>query len=150
MCLPLTVKGPPMGPLIVPLVVVPSPQSMVAEYSTAVELGSGSVKVATVPLNSWPSVALKVVPCAVICCSVAATQVLDAVAQCSVLVESVKQALIVSVPPVPLLAYVKETFPLASVLHVAFAVQLPPAPAFGPAVIVKDTVVPTTGFPLLS
>src|SRR5207245_8410909 len=71
---------PILGPLIVPLVVVPSPQSMVAEYSTPVELGSGSVNVATVPLNSWPSVALKVVPCPVICCSAAATQVLDAVA----------------------------------------------------------------------
>src|SRR6266571_5181417 len=44
----------------------PSPQSIAPEYSLAVALGSGSVKVATVPLKLAPSVALMVVPVAVI------------------------------------------------------------------------------------
>src|SRR3981189_2159914 len=63
MWVPLTVNGPPVGPLIVPGVVgVVSPQSIVAEYSAAVEAGSGSVNVATVPVNVTPSVAPNVVP----------------------------------------------------------------------------------------
>src|SRR5258708_36440249 len=67
MWVPSTVNGPPGGPLIVPGVVgVPSPQSIVAEYSAGVEAGSGSVKVATEPANVMPSVAPNVVPFAVI------------------------------------------------------------------------------------
>ena len=63
---PLTVNGPPVGPLTVPTEGgVVSPQSIVAVYSPAVALVSGSVNVATVPLNDAPSVALIVVPEAV-------------------------------------------------------------------------------------
>src|SRR5712691_7514736 len=69
-CEPLTVYGPPLGPAMVPAVAkVASPQAMLAEYSAAVALVSGSVKVATVPVKLAPSVAVMVVPVAVIGCS---------------------------------------------------------------------------------
>ena len=42
----------------------PSPHAIVAEYSLAVALVSGSVNVATVPSKLAPSVALKLVPVA--------------------------------------------------------------------------------------
>jgi precorrin-3B methylase len=68
--LPETVKLPPL-PLIVALVSsgLPSPQSMVAEYSAAVARVLGSVNVATVPLKICPSVEEIVVGAAVIGCS---------------------------------------------------------------------------------
>src|SRR3981189_770963 len=81
MWVPLTVNGPPVGPLIVPGVVgVVSPQSIVAEHSPAGAVsprpgraGPGWVKVATVPLNVTPSVAPNVVPVAAIGGSVVGT-----------------------------------------------------------------------------
>src|SRR6266478_8146996 len=52
---------------------LPSPQSMVALYSAAVLIGSGSWKLATVwAANGRPSVALKVTPVAVMAASAAA------------------------------------------------------------------------------
>src|SRR5882672_6208433 len=67
MWVPLTVNCPAVGPVIVPgVVAVLSPQSIVAEYSAAVATGSGSVKVATMPVKVTPSVAPNVVPLAVI------------------------------------------------------------------------------------
>ena len=68
-CVPLTSKGPPTGPLSVPAELVVSPQSIVAEYSAPVEAGSGSVTVATTAVTLFPSTALKVVPVTVICAS---------------------------------------------------------------------------------
>src|SRR5512132_634754 len=63
----MTVNGPPVGPVIVPAVgTLPSPQLMLAEYSLAVAVVSGSVKVATTPVNGAPSTELIVVPIAVI------------------------------------------------------------------------------------
>ena len=64
MCVPLTVNGPPAGPLIVPGEMELSPQLTDAEYSAAVDAVSGSLKVAIVPLKVAPSVALMVVPAA--------------------------------------------------------------------------------------
>ena len=65
-CDPETLKLP-APPVITPVSVAePSPQSIVAVYSFGVAAVSGSVKVATVPLKLAPSVALKVVPLAVI------------------------------------------------------------------------------------
>src|SRR5439155_61655 len=56
-CVPLMVKGPPVAPLTVPEVVVPSPQSIVEVKSLATWLGlPSSVKLATAPLNGVPSV----------------------------------------------------------------------------------------------
>src|SRR5438132_3592694 len=49
-----------------PAELVPSPQSIMAEYSAAVDAGSGSVNVATVPLKFCPSVALMFCPLALI------------------------------------------------------------------------------------
>src|SRR5436190_55419 len=66
-CVPLTVNGPPVGPLTVPEVTEPSPQSIEALYWAAGAEASGSVKVATGPLNDAPSVVLIVFPVAVIC-----------------------------------------------------------------------------------
>ena len=48
-----------------------SPQSIVAEYSLAVALASGSVMVATAPLMDTPSVAATGVPVALMAGSVA-------------------------------------------------------------------------------
>src|SRR5206468_7409965 len=45
---------------------LPSPQSILAEYSAEVDAGSASVKVATGPLKFWPSVALMFCPLALI------------------------------------------------------------------------------------
>jgi hypothetical protein len=60
--LPVTSKLPALPPMV-PVVVVPSPQSIVAEYSLGVEPESGSVNVATVvPANDCPSVALTTWP----------------------------------------------------------------------------------------
>src|SRR5205823_1827364 len=56
--LPLTVNAPPFGPVTVPAVVEPSPQPIVAVYSAAVAAESASVKLATAPENTAPSVAL--------------------------------------------------------------------------------------------
>src|SRR5438046_242706 len=67
MWVPLTVNGPPVGPVITPTVVgVLSPQSIDAKYSVASEAGSGSLNVATGPLYVTPSVGVNVIPCAVI------------------------------------------------------------------------------------
>src|ERR1700730_11571251 len=76
---PLTVNGPPVEPDTVPADVEPSPQAMVAEYSLAVAAVSGSVKVATVPLNAMPSVALTAAPVAAICASAGEVTVIFAV-----------------------------------------------------------------------
>src|ERR1700682_6235525 len=66
MWVPETEKLPAL-PLMVPAETGDrSPQSMVAVYSLAVALVSGSVKVATVAMKDLPSTALKVVPCALI------------------------------------------------------------------------------------
>ena len=62
--LPLTVKGPPVAPLIVPAELSVSPQLIVAVYSAAVAAESGSVKPATAPENGAPSVALMFTPVA--------------------------------------------------------------------------------------
>src|SRR5512132_1359170 len=70
----MTLNGPPVGPVIVPDVgALPSPQSIVAEYSLAVAVVSGSVKVATTPVNGAPSTELIVVRIAVIGASGAAS-----------------------------------------------------------------------------
>src|SRR5438445_12685456 len=51
MCVPSTLKGPPAVPVITPGVLGDrSPQSMLAEYSAAVECGSGGAQSSTVQL----------------------------------------------------------------------------------------------------
>ncbi len=119
--MPPTVKGPLVGPLTAPAELLPSPQAIVAEYSPAVALASGSVKVATVPLKLAPSVALELCPLAEMARSVVvATQCLRALADCLVpVVASVKLAMMVSSPAPFVSVYVKLTLPVASVRHVA-------------------------------
>ena len=66
MCEPETPKLPPL-PVTTPVSTgFPSPQSIVAEYWAAVAVVSGSVKVATWPLNGAPSTAPKTTPAALI------------------------------------------------------------------------------------
>src|SRR4029450_9193783 len=70
----MTLNGPPVGPMIVPAVgAVASPQLALAEYSLAVAVVSGSVKVATTPVRGAPSTELIVVPIALIGASGAAS-----------------------------------------------------------------------------
>src|SRR3989442_6279415 len=116
---PLPVRGPLVGPLTAPAELLPSPKSIVAAYSLAVALASGSVNVATGPLKLAPSVALKVFPLAEMAASVVAeTQCLTAVA-CCLLPLAVKLATMVSSPAPLVSGYMNVTLPLASVTHVA-------------------------------
>ena len=48
---PLTLNGPPSGPITVPGELEPSPHAIVAVYSDAMPLGSASAKVAMVALK---------------------------------------------------------------------------------------------------
>ena len=65
MWVPETVNPPALAAMVA-IDVEPSPQSIAAEYSDAVAFVSASVKVATIAVIAWPSVADKVVPPAVI------------------------------------------------------------------------------------
>jgi len=63
-CVPFTVNVP-LPPETVPVVVVPSPQSIVATMSLAAVTVSVSLKVATSPLKGWLAFGLNVSPCPV-------------------------------------------------------------------------------------